>query len=213
MDLICTHLLRSLYHVNHEWTLSVGFQLPENLSCLRYARWSCQHWQAEENSSFSAQPWVSSVGKWLRVKKYRIGPWHFHSLFSDLYFTAQELVGTYWKNKCVREYLFSPLVLKSGIKLFCSQKDCSSKIEFEATGGSLRREPFTLYEKTRDKNPCQTPLLYITNSCNAGCVRMPFKCQGEWWRWDGMWADEIHDSFSPDGKFNYVHCCIHKVKI
>lgn len=42
-------------------------------------------------------------------------------------------------------------MLKSGIKLFCSQTDCSSKIEFEATRGSLRREAFTLYEKARDK--------------------------------------------------------------
>lgn len=26
---------------------------------------------------------------------------------------------------------------------------------------------------------------------------MPLECQGEWRRWDGMWADEIHGSFSP----------------
>lgn len=45
----------------------------------------------------------------------------------------------------------SCVVLKSGIKLFCSQTDCSSKIELEATRASLRREAFTLYEKARDK--------------------------------------------------------------
>lgn len=45
----------------------------------------------------------------------------------------------------------SCVVLKSGIKLFCSQTDCSSKIESEATRGSLRREAFTRSEKARDK--------------------------------------------------------------